>query len=131
MLPHTLDFTPAKPNRENLEKLNALGLEMEEFGSETPISCEASLTISTLKGILMNKISVNWLTTFIKLPLPKRVALTLSCKGAIKAGKHLSNAEIRALLEQLAETENPYTCPHGRPIIVRLDDNEILKRFGR
>ncbi len=133
VLPHTLDFTPAESNRirENLEKLNALGLEMEEFGSNTYI-LRGIPHYFNAKGNI-NEQDISQLVNDIhQATAPQeKVALTLSCKGAIKAGKHLSNAEIRALLEQLAETENPYTCPHGRPIIVRLDDNEILKRFGR
>jgi DNA mismatch repair protein MutL len=57
--------------------------------------------------------------------------ITLACKGAIKAGQYLAEQEMRALLDNLAATENPFTCPHGRPILVRLETDELLRRFGR
>jgi DNA mismatch repair protein MutL len=61
----------------------------------------------------------------------EKAAVTLACKSAIKAGQRLSEKQIHSLLVQLADTENPFTCPHGRPIIVRLEDKEIERRFGR
>ena len=57
--------------------------------------------------------------------------MTLACKGAVKAGDYLDTRAIKALLLDLAKTENPFTCPHGRPIIVRLEHQEILRLFGR
>ena len=47
------------------------------------------------------------------------------------AVQRLIERQIHALLAQLADTENPFTCPHGRPIIVRIEDKEIERRFGR
>ena len=61
----------------------------------------------------------------------EQALITLACKGAVKAGQYLDEREIRALLDGLAETENPFTCPHGRPIIIRLENQELLRRFGR
>ena len=57
--------------------------------------------------------------------------ITLACKGAVKAGQYLEEREMRALVDGLAQSENPFTCPHGRPIIVRLETEELLRRFGR
>lgn len=54
-----------------------------------------------------------------------------SCKKAIKADDSLETLEIRGLLEQLKTLESPYTCPHGRPIIVRMEKGEIERRFKR
>lgn len=55
----------------------------------------------------------------------------ISCKGALKANKILSKEEIRGLIESLIAMENPYTCVHGRPIILTLDKKEFEKRFKR
>lgn len=55
----------------------------------------------------------------------------ISCKGALKANRVLSKEEIRGLLESLTAMENPYTCVHGRPIILTLDKKEFEKRFKR
>ena len=56
---------------------------------------------------------------------------TMACRAAIKAGDSVSWSEIEDILLDLAETENPYTCPHGRPIIVKLGLPEVERRFGR
>ena len=50
---------------------------------------------------------------------------------AVKAGDPLNIEEMQALLEQLAETENPYLCPHGRPIVVKIPISELEKQFKR
>ncbi len=55
----------------------------------------------------------------------------ISCKGALKANKALSKEEIKDLVESLVAMENPYTCVHGRPVILTLDKKEFEKRFKR
>ena len=59
--------------------------------------------------------------------LAKRIA----CKGAIKANRNLEIDEINALLAQLSECKNPFTCPHGRPTIISITQKEIEKLFLR
>lgn len=54
-----------------------------------------------------------------------------SCKAALKAGKNLHMQEIYSLLDQLQKTDNPYTCPHGRPVVIRLSLGELAKMFKR
>lgn len=61
----------------------------------------------------------------------ERVATAYSCKAAIKAGEPLSTVKMRWLLDHLFTTSMPYVCPHGRPIIVKIDMNEFDRRFGR
>ena len=50
---------------------------------------------------------------------------------AVKAGDPLSHAEMERLIVDLASTENPYLCPHGRPITVTLDGGALLRLFKR
>lgn len=59
------------------------------------------------------------------------VTITHACKMAVKAGDPLEMEEMVGLLEQLAETENPYLCPHGRPVVVTMPIPEIERRFKR
>ena len=56
---------------------------------------------------------------------------TCSCKGAIKGNQQISRKEMEALLEQLMGLENPYTCPHGRPVIIKMTRYELEKKFKR
>jgi DNA mismatch repair protein MutL len=61
----------------------------------------------------------------------KRLAASYSCKAAVKAGDPLKEEEMRVLVDQLFATENPFYCPHGRPIIINLSIDELDKRFER
>jgi DNA mismatch repair protein MutL len=61
----------------------------------------------------------------------KNKIITMACKAAVKGGQSLTQAEIRKLLENLMKLSNPYTCPHGRPIIMRLKEYELMKLFKR
>jgi DNA mismatch repair protein MutL len=63
--------------------------------------------------------------------LREEAAIMMSCKASIKANHHLRNDEIFALLETLRKTSDPFTCPHGRPIIVHYSTYEMEKMFKR
>jgi len=54
-----------------------------------------------------------------------------SCKSAVKGGDRLHQAEIRSLLEQLDSCDNPYSCPHGRPVFVKMTRYELERMFKR
>jgi DNA mismatch repair protein MutL len=53
-----------------------------------------------------------------------------SCKSAVKAGQRLDRAEIERLLEELRHARNPYTCPHGRPVFLTWEPDEVAALFG-
>jgi len=55
----------------------------------------------------------------------------LACKEAVKANKKLDEIEIKKILEELNKIENPYTCPHGRPTIIKITKHEFEKMFKR
>ena len=59
------------------------------------------------------------------------LAKNLSCKHSIKANKYINDNEIKTLLNDLSNCENPYTCPHGRPVIIHFTVTEIEKWFKR
>jgi len=63
--------------------------------------------------------------------LREEAAIMMSCKGSIKANRHLRNDEIQSLLDELRTTSDPFTCPHGRPIIVHYSSYEMEKMFKR
>ena len=56
---------------------------------------------------------------------------TASCKGAVKAHDPLNDAEIRSLLDQMSILDNPWHCPHGRPVVVKLSQTELERFFQR
>lgn len=59
------------------------------------------------------------------------VTKSIACRGAIKAGADCSSAQMERLIEQLFKTENPYTCPHGRPTMVSFNREELDRMFKR
>lgn len=59
------------------------------------------------------------------------LAASFACRASIKAGEPLSEKEMLSLIEQLFSTSMPYVCPHGRPIVIRIDLAELDRRFGR
>lgn len=61
----------------------------------------------------------------------EEVLKILACRGSIKSGHEMSNAEMRKLLKNLYACQNPNTCPHGRPVAVLLDIAQLERIFGR
>ena len=120
--------------KESLSSLMTFGFEIEEFGGQSlvirtiPIwaqKLDAKLIVETiLQQILYdNKVDIG--------KLRESVAIMMSCKGSIKANQYINEYEIKQMLFDLCLCEQPYTCPHGRPIIVKLTKYEIEKLFKR
>lgn len=61
----------------------------------------------------------------------ERVTRNIACKGAIKAGADFSNEQMQKLVKQLLSTQNPYTCPHGRPTMILFNRKELDRLFHR
>ena len=61
----------------------------------------------------------------------EKVAVSLACHSAVRAGQVLSPEETRELIRQLEETSSPRTCPHGRPTMIHLSSEQLGKQFGR
>ncbi len=120
--------------QEKLPELQATGFELEPFGQDAFLirAVPAALKgdpVQTLRDIVdeLVELSVNK-----RLPVAReQVWITTACKLAVKAGDPLSLPEMRKLIEDLARTENPYLCPHGRPITITLGWGDIEKRFKR
>ena len=64
-------------------------------------------------------------------PARDEILILCSCKMAVKAGDKLGHAEMERLVQDLALTENPYLCPHGRPITVVMPKSDLMRRFKR
>jgi DNA mismatch repair protein MutL len=65
------------------------------------------------------------------LPWEEKIAQSLACHGAIRAGQQLSNEEMRELISQLEQSKQPRSCPHGRPTIIHMSLFQFEKEFGR
>ncbi len=61
----------------------------------------------------------------------ERVAMSLACHAAVRAGQSLSPEEMRELLRQLEATQNPRHCPHGRPTMIHMSADALAREFRR
>ena len=113
--------------------LNKLGFRIREFGEktiiiesspiETPFGQEAEI-INEILDLYVKYNEIN--SSFIE-----KMCATYACKAAIKAGEKLETQEMKHLINRLFLTKNPYYCPHGRPIIINLTEDELDERFER
>lgn len=116
--------------RQNLAILNKFGFEVEEFGKNeilvrtVPVFEFKDGVESLLREMLKE------LREYKNKDPRESIIISMSCKGAIKAGELLKPHEMESLIEKLHEI-GEYTCPHGRPIILRLGIDEIEKKFKR
>ncbi|USD80744.1 DNA mismatch repair endonuclease MutL [Bacillus safensis] len=119
---------------EHKDILAKVGVFLEPFGSGSyivrshpqwfPKGEEAELIEEIIEQVLDEK------RVDIK-KLREEAAIMMSCKGSIKANRHLRHDEIKALLDELRQTKDPFTCPHGRPIIIHHSTYEMEKMFKR
>jgi DNA mismatch repair protein MutL len=137
LIPFTLKFTPSDSEiiKEKLELLEQVGVFMEHFGGHSFIvrSCpywfpngeEQHIVEEMTELLLEEKKSIHLGK------LREKSAIMVSCKASIKANQSKTTAELEALLDQLRSCANPYTCPHGRPIVVSFTTYELEKMFKR
>jgi DNA mismatch repair protein MutL len=120
---------------EHCESFATAGWEIAPFGGESFVvrAIPAVLARKPYEQILRDMIDelVNQSISRRLLVQQDHVTITNACKMAVKAGDPLNLEEMKGLLEQLAETENPYLCPHGRPIVVTVSFHELDKQFKR
>ncbi len=131
----TLGAAEAALVSQRLGDFAAIGWEIEEFGRESFLVRAAPVYARSRnpEGLLRDMIDeLAHLSVARRLVVQREhVTITNACKMAVKAGDPLNLEEMQGLLQQLAETENPYLCPHGRPIVVTVPFTELERRFKR
>ncbi|MFB3160127.1 DNA mismatch repair endonuclease MutL [Neobacillus sp. 179-J 1A1 HS] len=136
LVPITLDYSTDEYLKinENRVELENVGVFLEEFGLNSyivrshpqwfPKGEEKQIIEDMIEQLLsMKKVDIK--------KLREEAAIMMSCKASIKANRHLRNDEIQALLDDLRKASDPFTCPHGRPIIVHYSSYEMEKMFKR
>ncbi|WP_462409333.1 DNA mismatch repair endonuclease MutL [Neobacillus sp. Marseille-QA0830] len=119
---------------EYMHELEKVGVFLEEFGINSfivrshptwlPKGQEKEIIEEMIEQLLlMKKVDIK--------KLREEAAIMMSCKASIKANRHLRNDEIQTLLDDLRKASDPFTCPHGRPIIVHYSIYEMEKMFKR
>lgn len=136
LLPLTFHYSAdeALTLKENAKALEEVGVYLEEFGQNSfvvreyptwfPKDFESEIIEELIEQVLKER------KTDVK-KLREAAAIMMSCKRSIKANHYLDKSQMERLLQDLKTRVNPFTCPHGRPVIVHFRTYEIEKMFKR
>lgn len=137
LMPRTVEMTPRDSARlrKHLDLLRQMGFGISEFGAHTfvvdavpaalpavPVASVFMATLACLEQAGARGAQGRW---------REEAVAQAACKAAVKARDALQLEEIERLVADLAETEMPYTCPHGRPTLILTTFKELNRRFGR
>jgi len=113
--------------------LQNMGFEIEPFGLKNYVVKEIPLFMELSEAQNMVNYFLENIAEDVDIENESKVnrIITRACKSAVKANDILSMAECRQLLNDLAECQNPYSCPHGRPTFIKMTKYEIEKMFKR
>jgi len=140
LIPQTFDVSPEQENTLQSIKdiLSDTGITVEPFGGKTWVvkSVPEGLRVNELdlmKDILdaFSDIDATDSSDQLSELIIDDTLILIACHGAIKKNQRLTEEKMHWLIENLFNCEEPYRCPHGRPIIIKISKNEIFKKFGR
>ena len=136
LIPREVTLTPTE-----MSTWDAHQREILDLGFGITKSCATSLLLSEvpiLNGQMLGESYLHAVLSIldefgkdVKETLLKEKLMQTACKHAVKGGEAIEQEEIRALLDLFMSGEVPLTCPHGRPVIVRITKTEIEKMFHR
>ncbi len=135
LVPLTLNFTydQVKIIQEKVELFESLGIYVEIFGTDSilirqiPLILDKIPSKEELNNIIMDVIN----DSSSQDERIDHAIATMACKASIKAGQKISENFAKKVIDNLFTTKNPYTCPHGRPVLLELTKLELDKKVGR
>lgn len=130
----TYPTTDALKIEENLDKLANLGIELEDFGKNTYILRQHPTWFKQGEEEEIVREMIDMFLNDDKLTVAKfreKTAIMMSCKRSIKANHHLEEEQAKVLLKKLSTCENPFNCPHGRPVLVHFTSKDMEHMFKR
>lgn len=120
--------------KENMAMFEQAGFSLEEFGDNTvklngvPTVC---INLNTKELFLETLDEINTVARTAKQEKEEKFIATVACKAAVKANMALDEKEVEALMDKLLELPNPFTCPHGRPTVIKMTKYDIERKFAR
>ncbi len=137
LVPETLhlDRRSAVLLGEKINDILAVGFDLEPFGGESfvvravPAAIRAKNPLRILRDMVDELVDSSISRRLV--PTREHIWITTACHMAVKAGDPLSHAEMEKLIVDLATIENPYMCPHGRPITITLSTEDLMRKFKR
>ena len=130
----TLSHKEMEIARENIDMFEKAGFSLEEFGENTikltgvPTVC---IDIDNKELFLETLDEINTVARTAKQEKEEKFIATVACKAAVKANMALDQKEVESLMDKLLELSNPFTCPHGRPTVIKMTKYDIERKFAR
>lgn len=119
---------------ENVSLFSSLGFKLEEFGQNTICVREVPLILGKpdIKGFFTEVLdNLHKFGRGDAAEVKYNAIAKMACRTAVKAKDNLSEIEMKKLIDELKFIDDPYTCPHGRPTIIKIGLSELEKRFKR
>ncbi|MBO0453837.1 DNA mismatch repair endonuclease MutL [Candidatus Enterococcus murrayae] len=136
LVPFVLDYpnNDAIKLKEKTELLQEVGIYLEEFGPNSFIvrAHPTWYPAGQEESIIREMIDMLLITGSVSVKkFREATAIMMSCKRSIKANHHLNEAQARVLLTDLAQCDNPFNCPHGRPVLIHFSNSDMEHMFKR
>lgn len=136
LLPDVITLTHKEMEiaKENMKMFEQAGFSIEEFGENTiklmgaPTVC---IDLDTKELFLETLDEINTVARTAKQEKEEKFIATVACKAAVKANMALDSKEVETLMDKLLELPNPFTCPHGRPTVIKMTKYDIERKFAR
>ena len=136
LLPDVITLTHKEMEiaKENLAMFEQAGFTLEEFGENTiklmgaPTVC---IDLDTKELFLETLDEINTVARTAKQEKEEKFIATVACKAAVKVNMALDKREVESLMDKLLALPNPFTCPHGRPTVIKMTQYDIEKKFAR
>ena len=132
--PATFEVSPRQD-----EVLKACYQDLAEFGFALEPFGDRTYLVRSVPGLLYQKDWVGALRELLESSpgdgggggFEEKMMESIACHSAVRAGQPLTDDEMRSLVRQMEQLENPQTCPHGRPTVIRLGSERLSREFGR
>ena len=136
LLPDVITLTHKEMDiaKENIKMFEQAGFSLEEFGENTikltgvPTVC---IDLDTKELFLETLDEINTVARTAKQEKEEKFIATVACKAAVKANMALTREEVESLMDKLLQLPNPFTCPHGRPTVIKMTKYDIERKFAR
>ncbi len=136
LLPDIINLTNKEMGiaKDNLSLFEKAGFVVEEFGDNTlKVSGvpEVCIDLDTKELFMETLDEINTVARTAKQEKEERFIATVACKAAVKANMALTEEEVTSLMNELLKLPNPFSCPHGRPTVIKMSKYDIERKFAR
>lgn len=135
LFPVRFDLSPSEQMlmERMLPHFGSMGFNIEDFGNRSYVvqSVPAFIKDSDIRQVILDVLHDMKKVNYRNIEPVEEIVKRTACRAAIKAGDPMTRQEMLSLLRQLYDCELPFTCPHGRPVVINITLAELEKRFHR